>query len=233
MAIDPARLLETERRTAIRALPWTFLTFFIVILGLTLTYLVMRVLMTIGGSCASGGPYASARQCPDVTWLMPVGIVFGAFAAVAYVLVKPARAPSFFSLLWPALFLSLGWNFLDFGLHPPGRKAGVDWGWLVCAIVFAIMGGLPLFAMLASKPLAYLRRVFWGVDETTPPPRGIMPRLRPAARFEAAPSAQDAPGGPDDVVSALERLERLRKAGALTPEEYAAAKRRVLGGGRE
>jgi hypothetical protein len=38
--------------------------------------------MAIGGSCASGGPYASARQCPDVTWLRPVGLVGGAIMAL-------------------------------------------------------------------------------------------------------------------------------------------------------
>jgi len=50
-----------------RALPWVFVSFCGVVIGLTLTFLVMRALMAIGGSCASGGPYVSARQCPDVT----------------------------------------------------------------------------------------------------------------------------------------------------------------------
>jgi hypothetical protein len=225
---SPLDALETERRAALRALPWVFLSFLGIATGMALTYIVMRAVLEIGGSCASGGPYVSARQCPDVTWLMPVGIVGGAFCGIAYFFLKPARAPSFTSLLWPALFLSLGWNFLDFGLKPPGRT-GVDWGWLVCAIVFALMGGLPLLGMLITSPRIYLRRVFWGMTEAAPTP---MPPPSPfvgrAARPSAPPSASD---DADDVVTALERLERLRKSGALTPEEFAAAKRRVLAGG--
>ena len=43
---------------------------------------------------------------------------------------KPARAPSFTSLLWPALFLSLGWNFLDYAFSSPLSGGDVVWGWL-------------------------------------------------------------------------------------------------------
>ena len=50
-------------------------------------------------------------------------------------------------LAWPGLFLSLGWNFLEFSFAPPG--GGFAWGWLVCGVVFVLMGGLPL--LLAFK----------------------------------------------------------------------------------
>ncbi len=52
-------------------------------------------------------------------------------------------------LAWPGLFLSLGWNFLEFAFAPPG--GGFAWGWLICGVVFVLMGGLPL--LLAFKPL--------------------------------------------------------------------------------
>jgi len=47
--------------------------------------------------------------------------------------------PNFAWALWPALFLSLAGNFLEFGLDPPG-EGGVAWGWLLCAGVFFLMG---------------------------------------------------------------------------------------------
>ena len=49
-------------------------------------------------------------------------------------------------LAWPGLFLSLGWNFLEFAFLPQG---GLAWGWLICGVVFVLMGGLPL--LLAFK----------------------------------------------------------------------------------
>ena len=130
MAVPPKALDEAERREAIGALPWIFVTLLGVAAGVTVVFLVMRVLMKTGGSCASGGPYVSTRPCPDVVWLMPVGIVAGAILALVYFLKKPARAPSFASLFWPALFLSLGWNFFEFGLSPPDGT-GLAWGFLV------------------------------------------------------------------------------------------------------
>jgi hypothetical protein len=227
-------MLEAERRAALRALPWVFVSFLGTVVGLTLTFLVMRAVMAIGGSCASGGPYVSARQCPDVTWLMPVGIVGGLVLAGVYVLVKPSRAPSFTSLLWPALFLSLGWNFLEFGLRPPGGR-GLDWGWLVCAAVFALMGGVPLLALLIAEPRNHLRRIFWGATDPLISPPGIAPPpARVAPRGEAPPHRAETPrpaaSTEDAVVTALERLARLHRSGSLTDAEFEAAKRRVLDG---
>ena len=46
---------------------------------------------------------------------------------------------------------------------------------------------------------------------------------------EAAQAAQAAPPAASDVAGQLKELAALRDAGALTPEEFAAAKRRVLG----
>lgn len=236
--------LEIERRGALRALPWVFVSLFGVAAGLAIVYVVMRALMQIGGSCASGGPYVSTRPCPDVVWLMPVGIVGGAFLGLVYIFAKPARAPSFVSLAWPALFLSLGWNFLDFGLSPPGRQ-GLEWGWLVCAIVFGLMGGVPLLALLLSSPREYLRRVFWGVtDPLITPGVPSHPAAAPARPtvVPATPRAMPSPGSPatppggppkaDDVVAQLERLTRLHESGSLTDAEFEAAKQRVLGGGK-
>jgi hypothetical protein len=55
-------------------------------------------------------------------------------------------------LAWPALFLSLGWNFLEFGVQPPG--GGLAWGWLVPGVMFVLMGGGPLWLAWRSRARA-------------------------------------------------------------------------------
>ncbi len=44
-------------------------------------------------------------------------------------------------LAWPALFLSLGWNFLAYGFFPP--EGGWVWSWLFCGVLFVLMGAVP------------------------------------------------------------------------------------------
>ncbi len=45
------------------------------------------------------------------------------------------------------LFLSLGWNFFEYGAFHEG---GLVWGWLICAAVFFVMGGAPVVLALRS-----------------------------------------------------------------------------------
>jgi hypothetical protein len=54
-----------------------------------------------------------------------------------------------------------------------------------------------------------------------------MDAIRSALGGEAGTSADD---GDDDRIKALERLAKLHQAGALTDEEFAAEKSRLLGG---
>src|SRR5690349_15484106 len=82
---------------------------------LTLMYQSMRAVMDVGGSCASGGPYAISRPCPEgVAWVMPVAI-FGGIISVGIALlgVFPQGGPRPYAFAWSALFLALGWNFLE------------------------------------------------------------------------------------------------------------------------
>ena len=48
---------------------------------------------------------------------------------------------------WPAIFLSLGWNFCEYGFF---ASEGLVWGWIICGVVFMLMGGLPLY-LVARK----------------------------------------------------------------------------------
>jgi hypothetical protein len=71
-----------------------------------------------------------------------IGSIFLGLGFLALYAVS-AIGPNLTLLAWPALFLSLGWNFLEYGVDPPGT-GGVAVGWLICAVVFFAMGGIPL-----------------------------------------------------------------------------------------
>lgn len=120
-------------------------------------YLPMRdVMETNGGFCASGGPYAIApgHTCTsDNTWLLTVapfaGIALAGLLVAASAAWSGGRVAGVGTLLWFALFGTLGWNFLDLGIHPPGGTA-TSGAWIGCAVLFWVMalGGLAYSVMV-------------------------------------------------------------------------------------
>jgi hypothetical protein len=215
--------------------------------SLTLLFKSMRAVQSIGGFCASGGPYQIAHSCPKgVTGLLPLsiigGLVFlGLFAACVGDRGRPAVL-----LAWPALFLSLGWNFLDYGLHLTSGS-GVNGGFLTCAVIFILMGAVPLFFMVPELfksltestesapstppvPAFGSSSVLFGSQQRSSPTftgfgsSGVQftSATTPASRPPAAPTG--------DIAGALERLASLHRRGELTDAEYDAAKRQALGG---
>jgi hypothetical protein len=224
--------------------------------ALTVTWLSMRAVMDIGGVCASGGPYVVAVECPEgVDWLLPLAIFVGIGGAGLVGWFGSRIGPGFGALVllaWPALFLSLGWNFLEYGLASPG---GWDVSWLLCGVLFMTMGGIPLVVGLAAlrrSPASVTGR--WA----SPPPAhatsaqgratsrptgstvapeyaelaGLLRQVQGQTVAEArsltvgeATAADDAPSG---LVDQLERLARLKEAGALGELEYLQAKQAVI-----
>ncbi len=120
----------------------------------------------------------------------------------------------------PALFLSLGWNFFEYAFDPTPPMHGLIWSWLLCGVIFVLMGGIPLFATLP----AIIREFQRGEPQQHDFPAGVpvVHAKRVARRFGLAPTG-------DRLVTDLERLDSLLQSGALTQEEYARAKRRLLG----
>ena len=104
-------------------------------------------LMSIGGSCASGGPYSIEVECPDaVALFMPLSI-WGGLAAVALSLfLARGFGTSLIILAWPILFCSLGGGFL-WAFFAAGDITG-----LVVGIMFEVMGLVPLVLALRVNP---------------------------------------------------------------------------------
>src|SRR5262245_53452652 len=128
----------------------------------------MRAVMNIGGYCASGGAYGIAVECPagiDVVMILsiPALFLFGGLMLWKGVRLGGPYA-GLVALVWPALFLSLGWNFLEYGLRPPGG-GGLEFGWLIPGVLFVLMGGVPLVFWIRAKP--------WRSGPERPAPTGM------------------------------------------------------------
>lgn len=126
------------------------LSFALLAAAIAVIYVAMRAVMEVGGTCASGGPYVVEQECPGGTAaLMALAFptIFAAGGAFLWFGGKlGSGVPYLAAIGWPALFLSCGWNFLEFGISPPGG-GGADAGWLVCAVVFALLGVPVLLAL--------------------------------------------------------------------------------------
>ena len=222
----------------IRAAASVFVTLAGVACALTLLYLGMRPVMDIGGACASGGPYVPRVTCPEGVPLLMTGSVWGGLIFLGLYMRSTSKhdVPTLVGFAWPALFLSLGWNFLDYGIDPPGG-GGLVWGWLVCAVFFALMGGLPLLVMVKPIMSQFGRRP--GPDflqaKVVIPTRSRLKELRSAGtgsgteRSGFDPPPEGSADG-ESMVDALERLGTLHGSGKLTEAEFEAAKGRILRG---
>ena len=136
----------------------------VVILGTTLmwSFLSMRAVMEVGGSCADGGPYVSAQPCPSGAGIIGLAIPLMLLAAFAGSFAGASLpAPNLLVPMWLFLFGSLGWNFLESGFTTEG---GLVAGWIVCGVVFELMALPAILGILAAIKVA--------VIPPNPPPPG-------------------------------------------------------------
>jgi hypothetical protein len=163
-------------------------------LSITLLFLGMRAVMDVGGACADGGPYLSAQPCPDGVPVAMVGGMFGLFGSAGLIVWFGSRigkaAASIVALGWPALFLALGLNFLDYAIHPPDAEPTPVWGWLIPGVLFWLIGGAPLaVAILAWREARAGRpgnRLSQQVATSLPSPAVIFDSRLPASRPSGA-----------------------------------------------
>jgi hypothetical protein len=208
--------------------------------AITSVWLGMRSVMDIGGYCASGGPYQISVQCPDgVSLVMVLAFPLG-FLAGGLMVWTGQRLGGIYAdlvgLAWPAGFLGLGFNFLQYGINPPDGSGDAVWGWLIPGVIFVLLGGFPLIGWIATQSHTTIlpgmppRPTPRSMDEL----RGMM---RDAARLRASGGDRTLPlafrpikssGTAEGMVSQLERLAKLHESGSLTDVEYEQAKRALL-----
>lgn len=120
-------------------------------IALVWTFLGMRAVMDVGGSCASGGPYEIAQPCPDGAVLISVGVPAVVISAMlGSFLAAGLSAPTLLLPMWAVLFGSLGWNFLEYGFT---EGDGLVWGWVVPGVMFELMALPALVVMVAGSRL--------------------------------------------------------------------------------
>jgi hypothetical protein len=188
--------------------------------ALTVLFLSMRSVMDVGGSCGSGG--TGLPPCPgNSAGLLFAGIWGGLIFAGIYVWQAAAHhVPSFVSLLWPGLFISLGYNFFDYAF----KGGGVQAGFVVCGVVFVLMGGVPLI-----WALPHLWKVYVLGEIEAEKPLHVAATGTAVNTLKALSRIQSS-RAKADMTENLERLASLHKSGALDDLEYAKAKDRVIRG---
>ena len=182
---------------------------------------------------------------------MPLSIFGGLLFLGLFAICTNDAGRSLVLLAWPALFLSLGWNFLDYGLNLTTKSgSGVNGGFLVCAVIFILMGAVPLIWLLPQlwrlvtgsadtsgttggsgpAPFTGMTSVAFNPPPSsapaspTPPSWGTNVRLDPSTASTAATTAKAG----KDMAGELERLAALHRRGELTDAEYEAAKRQAI-----
>ena len=188
--------------------------------------------MDLGGFCASGGPYVIAVECPDAVLATTPLSIFGGFLAAGLIVWGGAALGgawmSLVFLAWPALFLSLGWNFLEYGFFPPDDSDWI-WSWLFCGVLFVLMGAVPLVIGigLAREGSGGSGRAYASgrVVVRPRPPREDPPAPPATPRAEATTARS---GDDEALVDRLERLAAMRRRGDLTTEEFETAKAATL-----
>lgn len=245
-----------EPRPKVRNVFWLLVSLAAVTACLTLLFLGMRAVMAIGGTCAQGGPFEIASPCPKGIPLVMIGSIWGGliFAGVYIWQATRAKVPSFAGFLWPALFLSLGWNFFEFAFRASNDDQGLAWGWIVCGVLFAIMGGIPLLIatqtlfgrrshrlgsianiggsiQMAASGLSAFRQLRKSMPDMMKAMREGMAAWPQAPGSAVPPGTGGSPfvGTPENLVTVLAKLGELHRSGALSDAEYQAAKSAVLG----
>ncbi|MDQ2675289.1 MAG: SHOCT domain-containing protein [Actinomycetota bacterium] len=181
------------------------------------------------GTCASGGPYEIARECPEGTeWLglaIPASVFVmlfggGLYAARGAAPGSERKGGAGFALLlgWSGLFLGIAfacfWGVWGPDANPgPGGKEGG----LIVGFLFVPMGLIPVWAALSGY-----RDKRRGSERPNP----IVEQLE-----KRAPVVRKSSGarGPSDAVTQIERLQKLREQGAITEAEFQKLKAGVLG----
>ena len=158
---------ETPSGASLWRLPVLVTSIIVMSVGLTWTYLGMRAVMDVGGTCAEGGPFVIEQPCPDGSGLLVLGIPVALIAMFAASIVAVMlKAPTLLFPFWVGLFGSLGWNFFDYGLNSEGGEVV---SWIVCGVVFWLMAAPALYLMTKFD---YSKESFDGVGKVQSAGRG-------------------------------------------------------------
>ncbi len=197
------------------------------------------------GTCASGGPYEIARECPSGTerlgLVIPGALIVTLIGGVIYGTrgVAPGATSSAdggyaFAFWWAGLFLGIAFACF-WGVWGPDANPGPGGtlGGLIVGFTFVPLGVLGAIPMLSAAKAARAAKEATGVGA------GDAIKLAREARKtdfpdlvgkiqERSPATPPATGDTGAVVAELERLQKLREQGAIDDAEFERLKARVM-----
>ena len=189
------------------------------------------------GTCASGGPYVSARPCPAGTGLtialIPIAVFGGLLGLALYSAGVRWKRPSSIGLglwMWSFAFIGASCSLAYAAWGPASHDVdggGVELAAIILLVIFIPMGVIPLvIAALSGR----------GRSSVSAPPVRMMPVSGAPVAPRPTPAGSPRPGAPaappaGDIVTRLERLNELRESGAISPEEFDRLKAKILAGG--
>lgn len=195
--------------------------------------------LMLTGSCASGGPYVSARPCPPGTGgqiLAVIGGIFGGLIGVGVFMARGRageRRESRYPLpllMWTLLFCTIAGAGLYAALGPAAGDDAPKGTAIFLAALFIPMG-------LGPVPFAFTRKRSGGIGAIAPSPASAAPPApRPSAPIilaTATPTPAEASAVADteaesDPIAKIEKLDRLRQKGIITEAEFQMQKQRLL-----
>ena len=172
------------------------------------------------GTCASGGPYVVARECPGgVEWLAlsMVGSIFGLFVAMPIYGTRGAppgsdRKPQNGGIIvwfWTGLFWSLAvGSFLGVWGPEANPGPGGKEGGLIVGLMGLLFGAGGVYTLKLGKPTRDPQKRRAAVTKLA----GAASRLSPQS----------------DPVGRLDTLDRLRRQGTLTDAEFETLKAKIV-----
>jgi hypothetical protein len=169
------------------------------------------------GTCASGGPYVSANECPAGTGTR-ILLLTVAILVYTVAIIGSGQGMFFYGLL----FVALSAMFI--------RGAVTDDGF--AAVGYGVGG---LFAIMGLVPMVMAIRGWFSGDDDAARTRaaGIaaftQTAMAPLA-FAGQVSPRAVPARPADNLAKLQQLGDLHQRGVLTDAEFAAEKAKLLSG---
>ena len=207
-----------------------------------IAYAVYQLLQI--GTCATGGPYQVARECPGGTERMglaiPVALITMLIGVGFYA--ARGRAPGSdrdprpglgLVLIWAGIFLGIAfacfWGVWGPDANPgPGGKLGG----LIVGFLFVPMGigGALLFWQLSPSISGGVQGLGIGTSDAWKLTRaaGAGDMAKVMETFGATVATPPPGSGASGVVSELERLSRLRREGTISEQEFQELKKRAL-----
>jgi hypothetical protein len=188
-------------------------------------------------TCGTTGTTYVSRPCPPGTAghiLSLIGGIFGGLLGIGLFAARGRRGTATGSIgigviMWSLLFVTAAGS-IAYSAYGPGNRdsSAAKTTAIILGVIFVPLGLAPLPFALGGRRKA---QQFVQLSTTGFPTSGVptfaTPYIRPPT--PSAPPSPAASAGEEDPLEKIAKLGQLRDRGLLTPEEFEAQKKRLLG----